>query len=167
MKFKNKQKSEKITKLIDTVSKLVFTRGGVRQVGKMGESDQKEPTLSYKINKSWRANIALCCCLVAKSCLFCAPMDCNLLGSSVCGILQARLLEWVPIFSSEGSSGPRDWTCVSYGSCIAGRFFTVEPPGICNYIWWQMLTRLIVVTILQYIQISNHPVAHQNCIVCA
>ena len=52
MKFKNKQKSEKRTRLIDTVSKLVFIRGGVKQVGKMDESEQKESTLSYKINKS-------------------------------------------------------------------------------------------------------------------
>ena len=43
-------------------------------------------------------------------------------GSSFCGILQARILEWVAISYSRGSSRPRDWTCVS---CIAGRFFTV------------------------------------------
>ena len=48
----------------------------------------------------------MCCWLVAKSYLFCAPMDCNLPGSPVHGILQARLLEWVPILSSERSSGP-------------------------------------------------------------
>ena len=45
------------------------------------------------------------------------------------GILQARILEWVAISSSRGSSWPRDWTHVSRGSCIAGRFLTVEPPG--------------------------------------
>ena len=43
------------------------------------------------------------------------PMDCSLPGSSVCGILQARLLEWVAIFFSRGSSQPRDRT---YVSCI-------------------------------------------------
>ena len=42
------------------------------------------------------------------------------------GILQAKILEWVAVPSS---SQPRDWTCVSYGSCPAGRFFTAEPPG--------------------------------------
>ena len=41
---------------------------------------------------------------------------------SVHGILQARILEWVAISSSRGSSLPRDWT---QGSCIAGRFFTI------------------------------------------
>ena len=45
----------------------------------------------------------------------------SLPGSSVHGILQARLLECVAIFSSRRSSPPRDWTWVS---CIAGRFFT-------------------------------------------
>ena len=50
----------------------------------------------------------------------CGPMECSLLGFSVHGILQARILEWVAI-SFTGSSQPRDETLVS---CIAGRFFT-------------------------------------------
>ena len=49
------------------------------------------------------------------------PMDCSLPGSSVHGILQARILEWVAIPFSRGSSQPRDRTQVS---CIAGGFFT-------------------------------------------
>ena len=47
-------------------------------------------------------------------------------GSSVRGILQARIPEWVAISFSRGSSRPRDWIHVSY---MAGRFFTTEPPG--------------------------------------
>ena len=50
------------------------------------------------------------------------PEDCSLPGSSVHGILQARILEWVAISFSRGSSQPRDWTLVS---CIAGEFFAV------------------------------------------
>ena len=46
--------------------------------------------------------------------------------SSVHGIFQARILEWVAISFSRGSSRPRDQTWVS---CIAGRRFTTEPPG--------------------------------------
>ena len=42
-------------------------------------------------------------------------------------ILQARILEWVAISSSKESSQPRDLTHTSCVSCIAGRFFTVEP----------------------------------------
>ena len=45
--------------------------------------------------------------------LFVTPTDCSLPGSSVHGILQARILEWVAVPSSRGSSQPRDWTCVS------------------------------------------------------
>ena len=54
-------------------------------------------------------------------------MDCSPSGSSVYGISQARILEWVAISFSRGSSWPRDWICIS---CITGRFFTTrEPPG--------------------------------------
>ena len=45
---------------------------------------------------------------------------------SVHGILQARILEWVAMPSSRGSSQPRDWTLIS---CIAGGLFTIEQPG--------------------------------------
>ena len=58
---------------------------------------------------------------VAQSCpTLCDPVDCSLPGSSVHGILQARVLGWVAISFSRGSSQPRDWTWVS---CIAGRCF--------------------------------------------
>ena len=43
------------------------------------------------------------------------------------GIFQARILEWVAISSSRGSSWSRDQNCVSCVSCIIGRFFTIEP----------------------------------------
>ena len=51
---------------------------------------------------------------------------CSQPGTSVHGILQERILEWVAISFSRGSSRPRDRTWVS---CIAGRFFVSEPPG--------------------------------------
>ena len=57
-------------------------------------------------------------------------MNCSPSGSSVYRILQARILEWVAILFSGGSSQPRDWTRVS---CLAGRFFIVEPPGKPKY----------------------------------
>ena len=57
----------------------------------------------------------------------CDPMDCCPPGSSVHGILQARILEWVALPSSRGSPQPRDQTCVSYVSCIASGFFTTSP----------------------------------------
>ena len=48
----------------------------------------------------------------------CGLMDCSLPGSTVHGILQARLLKWVAVPSSIGSSQPRNQMCVSYVSCI-------------------------------------------------
>ena len=48
-------------------------------------------------------------CLVTQSCpVLCNPMDCSLPGSSVLGILQARILEWVAIPFSRGSSQPQE-----------------------------------------------------------
>ena len=53
-------------------------------------------------------------------------MDYSSAGSAVHGIIQVRMLEWVAISSSRGSSQPRDQTHVS---CITGGFFTAELPG--------------------------------------
>ena len=74
------------------------------------------------------------CCLLStmfvcaqslQSCLtLCEPMDYSPPGSSVHGILQTQILEWVAMSSSRGSSQPRDQTRISYVSCFAGRFFT-------------------------------------------
>ena len=47
----------------------------------------------------------------------CSPVDCSPPGSSVHGTLQARIVEWVAMPSSRGSSRPRDRICVSYVSC--------------------------------------------------
>ena len=74
----------------------------------------------YSLGIYWKVKV-----LVAQLCLtLCDPMDCSPAGSSVYGILQARILEWVAIPFSRRSSQLRDWTQVS---CIASRFFTTEP----------------------------------------
>ena len=54
-------------------------------------------------------------CLVAQSCptTLCEPLDCSLPGSSVHGIFQERIPEWVAIFFSRRSSQPRDQNCIS------------------------------------------------------
>ena len=63
------------------------------------------------------------CAKSLQSCqILCDPIDCSPLGSSVHGISQARILEWVGISFSRGSSPPRDRTRLS---CIVGRCFTV------------------------------------------
>ena len=77
-------------------------------------------------------------CVCAESLQSCLTlydhMDYSLPGSSVHGILQARILEWVAMPSSRGSSWPRNRTRIScivscIVSCIAGRVFTTEPLG--------------------------------------
>ena len=66
-------------------------------------------------------------CSITELCLtLCDPMDCSLPGFYVYRIFQARILEWVAIFSSRGSPQPRYRTCIS---CTAGRFFTTEALG--------------------------------------
>ena len=60
---------------------------------------------------------------VAQSCpTLCNPMDGNLLGFSIHGILQARILEWIAISFSRGSSQPRDQTQVYH---VGGRHFNL------------------------------------------
>ena len=72
-------------------------------------------------------------CYLSLSCVWLwDSMDCSPPGSSIPGISQARVLEWVAIFFSRGSSQPTDWIGVS---CTAGRFFITEPPGRHNIGW--------------------------------
>ena len=88
----------------------------------LGSSPSPVPryVLSIKSSVHWN-RITLCyytsspCfCLVAKSCpTFCDPMDCNPPGSSVHGIFQARILEWVAISYCRESSPHRGQTCIS------------------------------------------------------
>ena len=85
----------------------------------------------------WKDRKCVCVCvLVAQLCLtLCDPMDYSPPGSSICGIFQARILEWVAIPFSRGSSQPRDQTHIS---CIAGRFFaTLVTHFSCEtMLWW-------------------------------
>ena len=75
-----------------------------------------------------RTAIPGCCqltmCVLGFSQTLSYPMNCSRTGSSVHGIFPARILEWAAVFSSRGSS-----LRASHISCIAGRFFTAEPPG--------------------------------------
>ena len=62
----------------------------------------------------------------------CDAVDCSMPGSSVPGISQGRILEWVAIFSSRASSWPKDQTRISW---IAGISFTAEPLGKALSLW--------------------------------
>ena len=72
--------------------------------------------------------VCMCVCVLVTQSYptLCDPMDCSLPGSSVHGILQARILEWVAIPFSIGSSRSGHWIRVSH---IAGRFFTIWASG--------------------------------------
>ena len=76
-----------------------------------------------KVNLTHTSKLVFCCvCVCAQSCpTLCNPVDCSPPGSSVHGILQARILEWAAISFSRGSPQPRDRTWVS---CTAGRLST-------------------------------------------
>ena len=76
--------------------------------------------------------VCACVCVCARTCAqscptLCNPMACSPRGSSVHGILQARLLQWVATPFSTGSSLPRDGTRVSYISFFGRR--VLQPPG--------------------------------------
>ena len=97
---------EFLKNVINTKNKLVVARG-------KGWTCQNVQTSCYKKNKSWACHtqylLRCVCVLVSQSCrTLWNPVDCSLPGSSVHGILQARLLEWVAISFSRGSSRPRD-----------------------------------------------------------
>ena len=72
--------------------------------------------------------VCVCVCTRTRACVhtkllqscptLCNPMDCSPPGFSVHGILQARILEWVAMAFSRGSSWPRDWTCITYISFL-------------------------------------------------
>ena len=89
-------------------------------------SHQLQETGSY-VGLLWPRGCCCCCCLLAKSCLtLCDTVDCSPPGTSVHEMLQARILEWIAISCSRGSSRLGDPTHVSG---LAGRFVTTELPG--------------------------------------
>ena len=70
--------------------------------------------------------LCVCAKLLQLCLILCDTMACSLPGSSVHGILQASILEWVAMPSSWGSSQSRDQTLVSYLPCNGGGFFTTS-----------------------------------------
>ena len=72
---------------------------------------------------AWDKHTRLLCLTLRDS------MDCSPPGPSIHGIFQVRILQWVSISCSRGSSWPRDWTHFSCVSCIGRWFFTTVPLG--------------------------------------
>ena len=101
------------------------------------------PVISYvDKTESDKKSISLLWCRALPSCFIhvrlCDPIDCSPPRSSVHGILQARILEWVAISFSRGSFQPSDQTCISYVSCFGRRVFfpLVLPvkPHLCSFL---------------------------------
>ena len=83
----------------------------------------------------------------------CIPLDCSPPGSSLHGILQARILEWITMPSSRASSWPRNLTCVSSVCYIGSRLFTTSTgsilmsstlPDLISFIWRQGMVLVIL-----------------------
>ena len=126
---------EKITCHSLQVAHSVCSRSCKLLVRKLHSNKQR--SLGWCTNWNWTTGLRwrairkfmewIGCCLIAQSCLTLRdPMDCSPPGFSVYGISQARILEWVAISYSRGSSQPRDW---NWSPALAGWFFTAEPQG--------------------------------------
>ena len=107
-------------------AKLVISLTVQQPLRKRGINQQKKVhCLKFEILVKSVLPSCVCVCTAQSLQLcptLCNPVDCSPPGSSVHGIMQARIQEWVAIPFSRGSSWPRDWIPVS---CIAGRFFTI------------------------------------------
>ena len=101
----------------DLTAKLRVQAGNIKvqsEPNKTHDLENAVPKRPRPINRQ-----LISTCLAAQSCLtLWDPMDCSPPGSSVHGIFQARMLEWAVLSSSWGSSRLRDWTHLSYISCI-------------------------------------------------
>ena len=111
-----------------------------------------------------------CCCLVPQLYpTFGDPMDCRPPGSSVQGISQVRILEWVAISFSSGSSWPRDGTCLScINRLILYRWATRKARGsriesftkLLPWFWFVAWVQILFFSVLQRL-ISQHCNPHK------
>ena len=89
---------------------------------------------------------------VAQSCpTLCDPVDGSLPGFSIHGILQAKILEWVTISFSRGSSRPRDRTCTAQEADA----LTSEPPGKPKVIYIYMYIYIQILSVIGFYEIQN------------
>ena len=153
--------------------------------------------LASRTARDWTSVVLsyVCVCSVTPLCPnLCNPRDCSPPGSSVHRILQARILEWVAISFSRGSSRPGDWTGVSCASCI-GRWILYhgapweDPiipaciprhqswPTLCNTMDWNpqgsSVHGILQAKILKWVAISSskgfswpRDQTHISCVSC-
>ena len=87
---------------------------------------------------------------------------CSPLGSSVHGILQARILEWVAISSSKISSRPRDRTSISYASCIGRWILYIYNIVLCVSV--SVEREQYSVYIVDSLTLNSQPTAQYSCV---
>ena len=100
----------------------------------------------------WAKSLQLCLTL-------CDAMDCSPSGSSVHGILQARILQWFAVPSSRGSSLPSNQTCISVSPALAGEFFIISAT-------WEAQTRCDVIVCV-YNGILLGYIKERNWVICS
>ena len=96
--------------------------------------------LTHWISQDRPGTLWCVCVCVLSHVRLCDPMDCSPPGSSVHGVFQERILEWVAIFFSRGSSWPRIEPESLALPALAGRCFTTVPPAVIAIIkplWFQ------------------------------
>ena len=98
--------------------------------GYMEQGLEAAPYSEYFIPSPWCVCVCVCVCVCSRAHLYptlCDPMDCSLPGSSIHGIFQARMLEWLLFPPPEYLPDPgiEPSSCVF---CIAGRLLYTEPP---------------------------------------
>ena len=103
----------------------------------------------------WRGVcVCVCVCMLSRVQLFCDPVDCSPPVSFVYGIFQARILEWVAISFSRGSSRPRDWTCVSCSG--RWRLYQRHQGSPSSEGEWAVNDKTTL-SLLRYLQPPKHP----------
>ena len=128
------EENNRMGKTRDLTKKIGDTKGLFHaNTGTIKDRNSKDLTEAEEIMKRWQEyteevdrKVPVCVCLVISRhqswLTLCNPMDCSPPGSSVHGIFQARIVEWVTMPSCRVPSQPGDQTQVS---CTAGGFFTV------------------------------------------
>ena len=98
-------------------------------------------------DQAYGMSVCVCVCVCVLSChILCHPMDCSPAGSTVHGIFQERILEWVPFSPPRGLPNPGIELESLMHPALASKFFTTVPPGkprVCSIIshsWPQRTT---------------------------
>ena len=130
--------------ILEAVQRVKWNMGKLVAEGWLGDRIQQVPQWctgtvawapeDFGTRFVWLMPKRACACMHAKllsRVWLCDLMDCSSSGYSVHGIFQAKILKWVTVPSSRGSSPPRDRTCVSYVSCFGRQILSLPlaPPG--------------------------------------